>query len=52
MAIIMRMAPIPEINVKASPRKSMEITVATTISVKRTMVEVTGEICLKPFSHR
>jgi len=48
----MKTTPKPEIKVRISPRKMVEITRATIISVSRTMVEVTGERCFNPFNQR
>lgn len=48
----MKAAPIPEITVRISPKKIAEMVTATTISVKRTMAEVIGDICFNPFSQK
>jgi hypothetical protein len=48
----MKAAPMPEIMVRISPRKIVEIETATIISVKRTTADVTGEICFNPFSQK
>jgi len=52
IATTIKIAPKLEITVKAPPRKIVEIETATTISVKRTTEEVTGEICFSPLSHK
>lgn len=50
MARNIKEAPIPDIIVKVSPKKRNEI--ATIGSVNRMTVEVTGEMCLNPLSHK
>jgi hypothetical protein len=45
-------APAPDIKVNPSPNIKYEITVATTTSVNKTIVDVTEEMCLSPFSHK
>jgi hypothetical protein len=49
---MIRIAPKPEINVKISPRKSVEIVTATIISVNNATADVTGEISFNAISHR
>lgn len=52
MARNIKEAPIPDIIVKVSPKKRNEIAIATIGSVNRMTVEVTGEMCLNPLSHK
>lgn len=52
IAIIIKMEPMLETTVRASPRTIVDIATATIISVKRTTAEVTGEICFNPFSQK
>ncbi len=52
MAITISTAPMPETSVKTSPRNSVEIATATTISESKTMADVTGERCFSPLSHK
>jgi len=52
MAIIMKIEPMPEIKVRVSPRKTVEIATATIISTKSKTVEVTGEMFLNPFNQK
>ena len=48
IAIIIKIAPMPVITVKDSPRKIVEIIMDTIISFKRITVEVIGDIFLNP----
>ncbi len=52
MAMIIKIAPMPEIMVKASPSNSVAIVTATIISVSNATEDVTGEMCFSPFSQR
>ena len=52
MAVIMKMAPTPEINVSVSFNISEETANETTTSVKRMRVELTGDMDFKPSDHK
>ena len=52
MAKIIEEAPIPEINVKVSCKVIDETARATITSVRRMMVELTGEMDFKASDHR
>lgn len=52
MARNIKEAPIPDIIVKVSPKTRNESAIATIGSVNRMTVEVTGEMCLNPLSHK
>jgi len=52
MADNIKMAPIPDIVVKVSPRKKNEMVIATMTSASRMTVETVGEMCFNPFSHK
>ena len=52
MAIIISEAPITEITVSTSFRRTYEIAVATNISDRSRIVEVEAEMCFKPSSHK
>ena len=48
----MKIAPIPVIRVMISSRKTTDMAVATSISVRSNIVEVDAETCFSPSSHR
>jgi hypothetical protein len=52
MANNIREAPIPDISVKGSPNKKMEIAIAVITSISRMTVEVAGEMCFSPLIHK
>jgi hypothetical protein len=52
MAMIMKIAPTPEINVSVSFNITEETANETTISTKRMRVELTGDIDFKPSDHK
>lgn len=52
IAIVMKIEPMAETTVRASPRKIVEIATATIISINRTTAEVAVEICFNPFSQK
>ena len=52
MAINIKTAPIPEIKVNISFKTIEDIVIATITSVKRIMVDVTGEIYFRLLNHR
>ncbi|KON33402.1 MAG: hypothetical protein AC479_04775 [miscellaneous Crenarchaeota group-6 archaeon AD8-1] len=51
-ATIMNIAPIPFIKVIISLRKTIEMLVATNISVRRSIVDVVAEISFSPLTHK
>jgi len=51
-AAIMKIAPIPVTAVMISSSKITDIVVATSISVRRSIVDVEAEMYFSPFSHK
>jgi hypothetical protein len=52
MAKSMKIAPIPEIKVNISFNTTEDIVIATITSVKRIIVDVTGEMYFKLLNHK